>query len=103
MTSPDPVPAPAAPLAEIVTTEGSTSSATAVTSQPAAEPAATAPVVPVLDVAVDGHPALTTTPATATAGSRIQGHGGRLIPFADLADGVTGSRPSLMTDLRRLP
>jgi hypothetical protein len=65
------------------------------------EPAAAVPVAPVLDVAVDVHPALTTTPTTAKAGTRIQGHGGRLVPFADLADGVTGSRPSLMTDLRR--
>src|ERR1700733_621299 len=97
MTSPDPVPAPAAPLAEIVTTEGSTSSATAVTSQPAAEPAATAPVVTVLDVAVDVHPALTTAPPTTTAGIRIQGHGRRRVLLACLADGVTGSRPSLMT------
>src|SRR5580704_17251201 len=99
MTSPEPVPAPAAPLAEVVNTEGSTSSATVVTLQVAAEPAAvTLPALEAL-VVVDVHPAPAT--ATATTGISIQGHGGRLVPCPGLADGVTGSRPSLMTDLRR--
>src|SRR5580700_9878742 len=95
MTSPEPVPAPACPEALIVTTEGSTSCATVVTVQVAAEPAAV--TFPALEavVVVDVHPAPAT--ATATAGISIQGHEGRVVPFAGLADGLTGSRPSLMT------
>lgn len=38
MTSPEPVPAPSWPAAEMVTTEGRTSSATGVTGQDVAEP-----------------------------------------------------------------
>src|SRR5580704_5547722 len=74
MTSPEPVPAPAAPLALIVTTDGSTSLATEVTAQALAEPVA-AVLVMVLEP-LDVQPA----PTTARAGIRIQGHLGRRRP-----------------------
>src|ERR1700722_14226572 len=92
MTSPDPVPAPAFPLAVIVTTEGSTLSATEVTAQAAAELAATLPALETATaesgdaIAAPMKPA--PTPTTAKAGIRIQGHR-RLVLLVELACTVT--------------
>src|ERR1700722_14109764 len=69
MTSPDPVPEPPGPLAAIVTTEGSTWSATGVTGQPTAELAA-APLLLLL-LPEDVQPA---SAAPAATGTSTHGH-----------------------------
>ncbi|HEX4290803.1 MAG TPA: hypothetical protein VH021_17900 [Trebonia sp.] len=68
MTSPDPVPEPPGPAAAMVTTEGSTLSATEVTAQPTAELAAAPPLPP---LAADEQPA---SAAPAATGTSTQGH-----------------------------
>jgi hypothetical protein len=70
MTSPDPVPFPPAPLEEIVTTEGRTSSATCVTAHPPLAEVSAAGADDDVDEPVE-HPAaaapIKTTPAPAAA------------------------------------
>src|ERR1700722_255541 len=75
MTSPDPVPEPAAPAAAMVTTEGSTWSATGVTGHPMAELAAALPLVLLL-LPEDVQPA---SAAAAATGTSTHGHQRRLV------------------------